>query len=147
MPLPAGHSKNIVVDHQTSISPTHHPNTQQPILNNTSIHSPPQQLTMEGTILPFRESKSTKATTVTSPFNDGNQTTPEIQHEDVPRPSKVTRFLSKFQSSAVKSSAEMERRDKEEEKRTGVKKNVQPVSLLAVCEAATNAQAKYAWAA
>jgi len=75
-----------------------------------------------------------------------NKPAPEI-HPDEPKPNKVKRFLSKFQSSAVRSTAEMDRRDKEEELRTGIKKKVEPPSLLSVCEAVTNAEAKCALAA
>jgi len=104
-------------------------------------------------ILPFIRSTKPSDTEPTKPLSiaessihESDKPAPEV-HQEAEKPNKVKRFLSKFQSSAVRSTAEMERRDKEEERRTGVKKVVQPVSLLSVCEATTNAQAKYAWAA
>jgi hypothetical protein len=93
--------------------------------------------------------KSTQSTTspsIISSIHEDGTYAPEI-HQEEEKPNKVTRFLSKFQSSAVKKTKAMEKRDREEERRTGVKKVVEPVSLLNVCEAVTNAQAKYAWAA
>lgn len=93
-----------------------------------------------------KSTQSTKPPSITSSLHEDKKYAPEIQHEEE-KPNKVMRFLSKFQSSTVKRTKELEKRDKEEERRTGVKKVVPPVNLLNVCEAVTNAEARNGWAA
>jgi hypothetical protein len=124
--------------------------------NNTSIHPPTApHVTMDSDkkTLPSTKSESTKTKTpsISSSLDDdtlNKQPAPEMSHKDVhEKPNKVKRFLSKFQSSAVRSTAELDRRDKEEEIRTGIKKKIEPPSLLSVSEAVTNAQGRCAWAA
>jgi hypothetical protein len=104
------------------------------------------QTTLPSTKLTETQPKTPSIISSSKDDSLNKQPAPEI-HPEAPKPNKVKRFLSKFQSSAVRSTAEMDRRDKEEEIRTGIKKKVEPPSLLSVCETVTNAQAKYAWAA
>ncbi|KAK4171838.1 hypothetical protein QBC36DRAFT_339196 [Triangularia setosa] len=47
---------------------------------------------------------------------------PESSTETKPKSSRLSRFLSKLQSPAVRAGSQLEEKDKEEEKRTGVKK-------------------------
>ena len=71
---------------------------------------------------------STASTSTIKPDNksDNNNNistsySPEIQQADKPK-SKLSKFLSKFQSRAVASGNAFQTKDKEEEARTGVKK-------------------------
>jgi hypothetical protein len=158
--------QNVLVHQQLAFPPVSSTNNQrQPTPTSTNCKSTTKNtptntptalhFTMDSgkTTLPSTKSESTKTKTpsISSTLTDDTlkkQHAPEIHPEGVhEKPNKVKRFLSKFQSSAVRSTAELDRRDKEEEIRTGIKKKVEPPSLLSVCEAVTNAEAKCAWAA
>ena len=71
---------------------------------------------------------STTSTSTIKPDHNNNNSnnistnySPEIQQADKPK-SKLSKFLSKFQSRAVASGNAFQTKDKEEEARTGVKK-------------------------